>query len=213
MYDQFGTDRARRRAGSRAAFPRRLPRSAGPAAQQIDPEMAQEMFRRMFGGGGGGGRRGAFGPAAPARRRPAGQPRPAASRPPEADRGRGPRPVPDAAASAGRSACASGTGTSTSRCRPGSRTARSSGSQGQGRVGEDIVVKVRVDPHPYFRREGNDVLLDVPISIAGGGAGREGGGADGRRQAADGEGAAGHVERVASPAAAARASPAGTSTS
>ena len=27
------------------------------------------------------------------------------------------------------------------------------------------MVKVRVDPHPYFRREGKDVLIDVPISI------------------------------------------------
>ena len=36
---------------------------------------------------------------------------------------------------------------------------------GQGEYGEDIVVKVRIDPHSYFRREGKDVLLDVPISI------------------------------------------------
>ena len=36
---------------------------------------------------------------------------------------------------------------------------------GQGDSGEDIVVKVRVEPHQFFRREGKDVLLDVPISI------------------------------------------------
>lgn len=30
----------------------------------------------------------------------------------------------------------------------------------------DVILKVRVAPHPYFRREGNDILLDVPISLA-----------------------------------------------
>jgi DnaJ-class molecular chaperone len=29
-----------------------------------------------------------------------------------------------------------------------------------------VILKVRVAPHPYFRREGNDIFLDVPISIA-----------------------------------------------
>jgi DnaJ-class molecular chaperone len=27
----------------------------------------------------------------------------------------------------------------------------------------DLVVELRMLPHPYFRREGNDILLDVPI--------------------------------------------------
>jgi DnaJ-class molecular chaperone len=30
----------------------------------------------------------------------------------------------------------------------------------------DVLLKVRIAPHPYFRREGTDVLLDVPISVA-----------------------------------------------
>ncbi len=37
---------------------------------------------------------------------------------------------------------------------------------GQGENGEDIMVKVRITPHPYFKREGKDVLLEVPISLA-----------------------------------------------
>lgn len=37
---------------------------------------------------------------------------------------------------------------------------------GQGENGEDIMVKVRVTPHPYFKREGKDVLLEVPISLS-----------------------------------------------
>src|SRR5262249_35196383 len=36
---------------------------------------------------------------------------------------------------------------------------------GQGPGGGDITVRVKVAPHPYFRREGKDVLLDVPISV------------------------------------------------
>jgi DnaJ-class molecular chaperone len=30
----------------------------------------------------------------------------------------------------------------------------------------DVLLRVKVAPHPYFRREGNDVFLDVPIGVA-----------------------------------------------
>ncbi len=29
----------------------------------------------------------------------------------------------------------------------------------------DLLLTVRVAPHPYFRREGNDVLVDVPVTV------------------------------------------------
>ncbi len=29
----------------------------------------------------------------------------------------------------------------------------------------DLLLKVHVAPHPYFRREGNDILIDVPITV------------------------------------------------
>ncbi|MCI0701250.1 MAG: J domain-containing protein [Planctomycetia bacterium] len=32
-------------------------------------------------------------------------------------------------------------------------------------VGE-LLIKVKIAPHPYFRREGNDLFLDVPISLS-----------------------------------------------
>jgi DnaJ-class molecular chaperone len=32
--------------------------------------------------------------------------------------------------------------------------------------GADVLLKVKIAPHPYFRREGNDIFLEVPISIA-----------------------------------------------
>ncbi len=30
----------------------------------------------------------------------------------------------------------------------------------------DVLLKVHIEPHPFFRREGNDLLLDVPISLS-----------------------------------------------
>jgi curved DNA-binding protein len=35
---------------------------------------------------------------------------------------------------------------------------------GQGPDGADIFVKLHIQPHPYFRREGKDVILEAPIS-------------------------------------------------
>lgn len=38
--------------------------------------------------------------------------------------------------------------------------------QGQGPHGADLHLQLQIDPHPYFRREGNDLLIAVPISVA-----------------------------------------------
>jgi curved DNA-binding protein len=38
--------------------------------------------------------------------------------------------------------------------------------QGQGPGGGDLMLKIKVAPHPYFRREDNDVILEVPISLS-----------------------------------------------
>lgn len=32
--------------------------------------------------------------------------------------------------------------------------------------GADVLLKVKIAPHPYFRREGHDLFLDVPISLS-----------------------------------------------
>ena len=37
---------------------------------------------------------------------------------------------------------------------------------GQGPDGADLRLKIHVAPHPYFRRDGDDLLLEVPISVA-----------------------------------------------
>src|SRR5262249_34923763 len=37
--------------------------------------------------------------------------------------------------------------------------------RGQGPTGAGLIVKLDVAPHPYFRREGNNVVLDAPLSL------------------------------------------------
>jgi curved DNA-binding protein len=37
---------------------------------------------------------------------------------------------------------------------------------GQGPGGADLIVQLRIAPHPYFRREGKDVILDVPLTLS-----------------------------------------------
>ena len=32
--------------------------------------------------------------------------------------------------------------------------------------GTEVLLRVRIEPHPYFRREGHDLYLDVPLSLA-----------------------------------------------
>jgi DnaJ-class molecular chaperone len=36
---------------------------------------------------------------------------------------------------------------------------------GQGRDGADLIVQLRIEPHPYFRREGANVVLEVPLTV------------------------------------------------
>lgn len=36
---------------------------------------------------------------------------------------------------------------------------------GQGPGSSDLIVKLRVQPHAYFRREGNDIFLEVPLTV------------------------------------------------
>jgi DnaJ-class molecular chaperone len=38
--------------------------------------------------------------------------------------------------------------------------------QGQGPGGADLLLRLHIQPHPEFRREGNNIVLDAPISVA-----------------------------------------------
>ena len=37
---------------------------------------------------------------------------------------------------------------------------------GQGVAGGDLILTIRVEPHPYFQREGNNLILEVPLTIS-----------------------------------------------
>ena len=43
---------------------------------------------------------------------------------------------------------------------------RGQGSPGEGGSPGDLLVTVQVAPHPWFRRSGNDLLLDVPVTVS-----------------------------------------------
>lgn len=165
MYDQFGTEVPPGAAGGGFPGGGNTFTFGGPGGQQVDPEMAQEMFRRMFGGGGGaGGFEDLFGSFSGGGQR----------------RGRGrsrAQPAPEAveveahvpfltAALGGTIGLRVGDRDIDVKVPPGFEDGKKLRVAGQGEYGEDILVRIRVDPHPYFRREGRDVLLDVPISVS-----------------------------------------------
>ena len=36
---------------------------------------------------------------------------------------------------------------------------------GKGRGGGDLLVRVLIEPHPWFKRDGNNVILEAPLSL------------------------------------------------
>ncbi len=162
QYDQFGHEGPQMGgAGGPGGFHFNF---GGPGGQQIDPEVAQEMFGRIFGEGGGirfedllGGMGGATrgrGRGARARR----------TVPPENVEVEANVPFMTAALGGSISLRIDGREIDV-KVPAGMEDGKKLRVSGQGPGGGDIMVKVNVQPHPYFRREGKDVLLDVPISI------------------------------------------------
>lgn len=145
-YDRYGPDGPPQFSGG--GFP------GGGDFSQVDPKLAEELFGRFFGGGGGmdlgdmfgGGRR--SGPARP--------------RAVEAD-----ARVPFATMVTGGVLHMDVGGRAVEvRVPAGIEDGKKLRVGGVGPGGGDILVKVHVEPHPYFRREGKDILLDVPIGVA-----------------------------------------------
>jgi DnaJ-class molecular chaperone len=162
MYDQFGAEVPPGAAGA-GGFPGGF-QYGGGGGQQIDPEMAQEMFRRMFGGGGGGAGGGfedLFGSFSGGRRS---RGRSRAAPPPEAIEVEAHVPFLTAALG-GSIGLRVGDRDIDVKVPPGFEDGKKLRVAGQGESGEDIMVRVHVEPHSYFRREGKNVLIDVPISI------------------------------------------------
>ena len=134
----------------------------GPGGQQsIDPRQAEEMFRNIFGGMGGeaGPDLGDIFGQKPRGRSRRGQPRQ-----PEAATSN--VTIPFLAAALG--------GTVNLRLDDhelavkipaGVEEGKILRLQGQGPAGSDLHLRLHIEPHAYFRREGNNVILGVPISL------------------------------------------------
>jgi curved DNA-binding protein len=130
----------------------------------IDPEMAEELFKRFVGSGGGGAEGPDLNDIFSGGRRTKGRTRPRrpAASPTEAE-----VTVPFEVAAKGGNVSLEVGGRIIDVKVPagiedGKKLRVPSAATGMG----DVILKVKVAPHAYFRREGNDILLDVPISIA-----------------------------------------------
>ncbi len=136
----------------------------GPGGQQIDPEHAQEIFSKLFGEGGPGGGGIRFddllGGARPGRGKRTRRAAPAENVETETT-------VPFMTAAQGGSITLAVDGREIDVKIPaGFEDGKKLRVSGQGPGGGDIVVKIRVGPHPHFRREGKELQLEVPISVS-----------------------------------------------
>ncbi len=143
-----------------AGFPGGFPDGGGGV--NIDPGMAEELFKRFVGGGAGGagpnlgdffetGRR----KTKPRNRRTVGEPIEAEVTIPF-----------DVAVNGGSIAIQVGEDQIDVKVPAGIEEGKKLRVKGDEQRPRDVILRVRITPHEYFRREGNDIFLDVPISIA-----------------------------------------------
>jgi DnaJ-class molecular chaperone len=133
---------------------------------QVDPEQAEAIFSQMFGGGMGGGANinlnDLFGRGGT---RTGGR------------RGRARREAPEAppvdvtipfqtAAEGGTITLRVGDKTIDLKIPAGTEESKVMRLSGQGPGGSDLYLRLRIEPDPNFRREGNDVILKAPITVA-----------------------------------------------
>jgi curved DNA-binding protein len=132
--------------------------STGPGGfQGVDPSQVEELLRQ-FGGGGFPG----FGERPARRGRQTHRPPP----PPPAQH-HAEVTIPFLTAALGGSVSLQMDGTQIDLKVPaGVADGQTMRLAGQGPGGEDLFLKMRVAAHAYFRREGDHVLLDVPISVS-----------------------------------------------
>jgi len=154
-YDQYGHDGPPRAGG----FPGS---AAGPdGTGTIDPRVAEELFRNLFNQGGGAGDFfGGGDPGGSGRSRKSRTRRPAQDVEVEAM-------IPlTMAAKGGTVSINTGEKELTVKIPAGIEEGKRLRLAGQAPGGADIHVQIRIEPHPYFRRDGKDITLEVPITIA-----------------------------------------------
>jgi len=139
--------------------------SGFPGAGNVNQAEAEELFRNLFGGGAGGGPEGfdlggMFGGAPKRGKRPGHRPQPqAADVETDID-------VPfNTAALGGSISISVGGRTIEVKVPAGIEDGKKLRVPASATGSADVYLKVRIAPHPYFKREGNDILLDLPISV------------------------------------------------
>jgi DnaJ-class molecular chaperone len=161
QYDRFGT------AGPDGGFPGGG-RRGGPrtqtfhwgAGEEVDPN---EIFSQIFGGAGGGGA-GGFGNFEEVLRGARGG---RARRAPEPQEVESEVSIPFLIAARGGSVPLRVDDKQIDVKVPeGVEDGQTLRLQGAAPGGANLRLKLRIEPHPYFRREGKDIILDVPLSLA-----------------------------------------------
>jgi len=126
----------------------------GGGFEQIDPAQAEAIFSQIFGGMGGfpgaaGGRRGRGA-------RPRQAPPPATSE----------MAIPFETAALGGTISLRVNGREIDvKIPPGVEEGQTIRLGGQGPGGVDLHLKLKIQPHPYFKREGNNLIVEVPLSL------------------------------------------------
>jgi DnaJ-class molecular chaperone len=143
----------------------------GPGGfQSIDPETAERLFGQFFGGGGGAAGSSPFGDlgdllGGASRGRSGGGRRTRQRAAPQTVDAEVTIPFTTAALG-GRVSLSIDDREVEVKIPPGFEDGKTLRIAGQGPGGADVHLKVQVAPHPYFRREGNDLVLTVPLSLA-----------------------------------------------
>lgn len=164
QYDQFGFAGPQTGFPGGGGFPGAGGFPGGGGGVQFDPEAAQQLFD-LFGGGLGGGGGGVdlsdlLGGGA--RRKTRGTRSRRTAEPVESE-----VTVPFEVAATGGSVAISVDGRQIDVKVPaGIEEGKKLRVPAEATGGADVLLKVKIAPHPYFRREGNDLLLDVPISLS-----------------------------------------------
>lgn len=130
-----------------------------PGAQGVDPDQAQDILSQLFGMGG----MPMGSDAMPGSRRARGGRRRAA--PPEPATSEVNVPFLTAALGGTLSLALDGHHIDV-RIPPGVESGNTLRLHGQGPGGADLHLKLKIEAHPFFRREGNDVIVTAPLSLS-----------------------------------------------
>ena len=135
---------------------------SGPGgSESIDPSQFQSIFEQMFGGGGGS----PFGDGGPARGKGKGRNRRSSAPPPQDVQQEIDVELLTAARGGSVDVRTHSGATVSLKIPPGIDDGKILRIRGQGINGGDLLILIHVRPHPYFRREGADLVLELPLSL------------------------------------------------